>query len=343
MVHRAGWPSELHVLVPFWGMSGGVIKILDYANHALAVGVPRVRLWAPPPPTADAPLNSVPVVSSLVESDRVTVELLPGLDLDVADPWVLFTEPAHHELIEARASQPLLHRLIHLVQGTRHANPEWNNGLHYRLLHRPMSRVTVSEQVTAAVRPHVNDRFPLKTIVEGHDLAYFADGAPERSGARSVLRVLYTTWKSDLGDRVAAIHRNNPGLTFDVIRRECGWPELRRRYHDADIFLCTPGPEEGFYLPGLEAMAAGCAVVGAVVGGNAAYMRDGENVVEVEYDSAAEHAAAVAALADDGERRRRLVLGGRATSEQHQLHRERSAFGELVRTLVDLETAPQLP
>jgi len=297
----AALPRELHVLVPFWGMAGGVIKILDYAHHASTAGV-DVHLWAPALPAPDAAVRSLPVFDVLDGANNVTIFRIDDLSLDdTTHPWVLFTEPAHHALIEHATRSSLGHQLIHLIQGTRHANPSWNGGLHYRLLHRPMSRITVTEQVAESIRPHVNMRFAHHVILEGHDMAYFREGAPDRMPHGRPLRVLYTNWKS--------------------------------RYHAADIFLCTPGPEEGFYLPGLEAMAAGCVVVSSFVGGNEAYMVEGVNCIRVPHDDADAHAAALLELANDRSRHRSLIAAGMETVANHTLERERDEFIDLLCSL----------
>lgn len=336
MTSRRSVPTDLHVLVPFWGMAGGVIKILDYARHAISGGVHEVHVWAPPVPPHDHPIHSLPVFASLKDAPSVTFRALHELDFgDDLEPWVLFTEPTHHALIEAAATHALHHRLIHLIQGTRHANPTWSDGRNYRLLHRPMSRIMVTEQVAAAVAPHANERFPMRTIIEGHDGAYFAAGAPKQTTTRSVFRVLYATWKTDLGDRVAELLVDDPSFTFDAVRRECGWPELRRRYHSADLFICSPGPEEGFYLPGIEAMAARCAVVSSFVGGNESYLDEGSNVLRAAYDDAAAHAQALITLARDATLRQTLIAAGLATVERHRLDPERENFLDMLATLAE--------
>ncbi len=323
-------------MIPFWGMAGGVIKILDYANHAVLGGVRDVTLWAPPLPPQDHPIHTLPVFVALGNAPEVTIQPLRELHFsDQREPWVLFTDPTHHKLIEAAAKGSLHHRLLQLVQGTRHANPAWSDGRNYRLLHRPMSRIAVTDQVALAVAPHVNTRFPLRTIIEGHDGAYFTAGAPERNSARTTFRVLYATWKTELGDRVAHLLADDPSFTFDAIRGECGWPELRRRYHAADLFICSPGPEEGFYLPGIEAMAAGCAVVSAVVGGNESYLDEGFNAVRAAYDDATSHARALETLAGDHTLRQTLLAGGRATVDRHRLDRERREFLDMLARLAE--------
>lgn len=342
MTRHANLPSTLHVLVPFWGLAGGVIKMLDYANHAITAGVRQVVVWAPPTPADDEPIMGLPVVGRLFNSARVDIRPIDDLRDDSAEPWVLFTEPTHHPLIENRFDAPLRHRLIHLVQGTRHANPAWSDGRNYRLLHRPMSRIAVSDQVATAITPALNTRFPMHTIIEGHDVEFFAAGALDRGGRRSAFRVLYTTWKSDLGDRVAEALTDEPLISFDAIRGECGWPELRSRYHSADVFLCSPGPEEGFYLPGLEAMAAGCAVLTAFVGGNEAYAIAGENVAQAQFDDAESHAQALRGLLTNPTLRNALVAGGLRTADAHTLNREAHEFGVFLAELAEFSSASEL-
>ena len=184
---------------------------------------------------------------------------------------------------------------------------------------RPLVRIVVSEQVREAVAPHVNLRLPMYTVIEGHDVDYFSSGRPARIEA--IPRVLYSTWKSDLGDRVAELV--DPSIaTFTAIREPIDWPTLRNHYHHADIFLGTPGPEEGFYLPGLEAMASGCAVVMSLVGGNAAYGVPGVNMIECAYDDEEAHASIVRYLATNDGRRNSLIDAGRDYASLYQIENE---------------------
>jgi hypothetical protein len=335
--------DEFHVLVPFWGLAGGVIKVLDYANHAVAAGARTVHLWAPPLPHPDSTVRTLPALQALIDSPAISIEPLDQLSISGGpNCFVLFTEPTHHPLIERATESPLGAQLVHLVQGTRHANPAWNDGYNYRLLHRPMSRIMVTEQVTEATRPHTNTRYPTKTILEGHDCDFFSKGAPSSSETAHPMRVLYTTWKSDLGDRVSDALRNDDSIIFRAIRSEMGWPELREEYHRSEVLLCTPGPQEGFYLPGLEAMAAGCAVVSALVGGNESYMVDGHNMVGAEYNDVQDHALSLQLLAGDVSLRTSLVDEGRATTSAHTLERERRSFSDFLLELAEYNDPAQL-
>lgn len=310
---------SLHVLVPFWGLAGGLIKVLDFAEHGCDAGF-EVTLWAPESPPKSGPMASLPVLQRVLSKATRLARLddLAGLTLDDADR-LIFTEPHHARLVDRTGAKP--EQTIHLVQGTRHANPHWNEGINFRLLHRPYVRVAVSEQVRDAIAAHVNPNLPLHTVVEGHDVDYFALDR-ENAPPRDEHVVLYTTWKSDLGDRVAGLVTAE-NIRFVSIREPVGWPALRAHYHAADIFLGAPGPEEGFYLPGLEAMAAQSVVVMALVGGNRAYARDGFNMLACPYDDAQAHAQAIVELAKDPEGMRTLAAQGTDTATQHRLERER--------------------
>jgi len=326
--------TSIDVLVPFWGLAGGVIKVLDYADHAAQLGQ-DVQLWAPPVPSDDQLLDSLPVVQRLVDAPNVRVGLLREMDIDRSDV-VLFTDPTHHELIERSSTTEFAPRLLHLIQGTRHANPQWLDGRNYRLLHRPMNRISVSHEVTEAIGPLVNKRFALHTIVEGHDIDYFSNRPRPKLLEGAVPRILYTTWKSDLGDRVREAFEQTQGaprVAWIAVREPMGWPALRNRYHGADIFLCAPGPEEGFYLPGLEAMAAGAAVVTSLVGGNAAYVQANHNAVVAEYDDVNAHVDALVSLIADSHRRAALVENAYSTAQRHRLDRERDEFAAVLATV----------
>ncbi len=309
-------------------MAGGVIKILDYAAHAAAVG--PVTIWGDPLPETSAPIRSVPVVDRLLADETVRIRPIAELRPEMVGPrdLLLFTEPTHIGIVDRLDVPP--DRTVHLVQGTRHANPNWNEGRNYRLLHRPMVRIAVSDPVADIIAPHVDGQFPTHTIVEGHDLEFFSLDRPAFDPARP-LRVLFMTWKSNLGDRVATALAEEPGISFTAVRTPLGWPSLRNRYRAADVFLGAPGPEEGFYLPGLEAMAADCALVMAIVGGNASYCEPGINMIAADFGDVDDHVRALRSLRADPELLETLRTGGRDTTARHTLARERAQFIEILR------------
>ncbi|HLM50448.1 MAG TPA: glycosyltransferase family 4 protein, partial [Solirubrobacteraceae bacterium] len=159
------------------------------------------------------------------------------------------------------------------------------------------------------------------------------------------------TWREERGvrrraDLVLSTGRTNPlknfGLTADAWRaldrpgaelrlfgsephlgEEHGLPyvaapsddEVNRLYNEATVLVSTSA-HEGFALPPLEAMAAGCAVVCTDAHGNRDFCVDGENCLMPEPTPDAV-AAAIARLLDDRALRERLVAAGRATARRY--------------------------
>jgi glycosyltransferase involved in cell wall biosynthesis len=197
-----------------------------------------------------------------------------------------------------------------------------------------MARIMTNDVVLEAVKPYLNPSSLTEVIDLGNDSDYFAK---HRSGGfGEKIKVGYTTWKSEVGDEVASVLAGSPHFEFRAIRNPVGWAELRELYHWADVFLATPLVEEGFYMPGLEAMAAGAIVISSDAGGNRAYCRFGENCVEVGMDDAGDYVGALEGLRVAGSREiERLRSNGYETVGRHTLEHERERFGEFMGRLTE--------
>jgi hypothetical protein len=322
-------PQTISFLTPTYRPAGGVVKIFDYVVHGLELGY-RARVHCPVELTGDELLFKIPRFSRLHEQTTVTFH--DSLNVGVGpEDWVVFSWPSHYEQIARGMSPDAPHeRVIHLVQNTRHANPTFAEGYATRLLARPMARVMVAHEVMDACRPHLNQESSTVTIVEAHDWRFFH--RTRTGGLSNPVRVGYTTWKSEVGLEVEQLMGDS--FEFRSLTGPASWLQIRELLHWCDVFLCCPGPEEGFYLPGLEAFAAGAIVITPDVGGNRAYCRFGENCIAVGLDRPDEYASALASLAQapDGDVQR-LRDQGYAVLEHHLLARERAAFGAF---LVDL-------
>jgi hypothetical protein len=320
--------SRLYFLVPGLRPTGGVIKVFDYARHALDLGHEPVicsgRHYRP-----GLPLFGIERFAAL--APEAGTRWVRGQAFRVGPgELALFSWPAHHEVVAARLDPGSpSERVIHLVQNTRHGNPLWLGGLATRLLAEPMARIMITREVLEACSPYLTSGSPTRVIPEGHDWPYFSK---ERSGGLPrPVKVAYTTWKSAAGVEVEAALAGDPRFVFRSVRGPAAWPELREVYHWCDVFLGFPNPQEGFYLPGLEAMAAGALLVCPDVEGNRAYCRWGENCLPVEWGSAPGYLRALERLAGmsvaEVEARR---TAGYAVLPKHTLEEERSRFGEFL-------------
>src|SRR5213078_964422 len=88
--------------------------------------------------------------------------------------------------------------------------------------------------------------------------------------------------------------------------------DVNRLFNEATVFVQT-SRHEGFCLPPLEAMAAGCAVVCTDAHGNRDFCRDGENCLMPEPAPEAV-AEAIRRLFEDRGLRERLIAEGKRTA-----------------------------
>jgi Glycosyl transferases group 1 len=323
---------RIYFLTPTFRPVGGVVKIFDYVNHARTLGLEPV-ICCPEPFKEDLPLFRISRFSGI--SPEMSFNFVDLENVSVGPHDLAFVSWAtHYEILGPRLSRWTHHeQVICIVQNVRWANPTFTNGYAVRLLSRPMARIMTNDVVLEAVRPFLNETSMTEVIDLGHDTTFFARERTGGLGPR--IRVAYTAWKSDVGDRVAERVRD-PAFEFRAIRNPVGWEELRELYHWADVFLATPLVEEGFYLPGLEAMAAGAIVLSPDVGGNRAYCEFGENCLRVEFDDPSSYVEVLSSLrkADpaDLDRMRQRAY---ETTGRHTLSKEEEHFGAFLERLTN--------
>lgn len=324
--------KRIYFLVPSFQPVGGILRDLCFAHHARALGY-EVVICCPDAYDPDLPLFNIPRLS----------ELSPENGIEFTDPRKITVGPRDlaffsairlHEIIRPRLSRWTRHeQVIHAVRGVRHATPSFAGGYALRLLSRPMARITTNDIVLNAIKPYLNPSSLIEVITVAHDTDFFFK---ERAGGvDSPVKVAYTTWKSDVGDRVASL-LNGSGFEFSAVRTHASWEELRTLYHWADVFLATPRSEEGFYLPGLEAMAAGAIVLVPDVGGNRTYCDFGVNCLPVEFEDASSYAEVLRALKwEKPENVDRMRRKGYETLKEHTWDREERQFDAFLQRLTD--------
>ena len=324
--------NRLVAYLPTYRPVGGVLKVLDYAVHAIDLGL------------------EVTIASQeeyrdglIAFDDRRRRALTPdngvrhvhgfGVGITPSD-IAFFSWPRHYEEIALRLGPLVQHRhVVHIVQNVRHANPAWDHGYPRRLLTRPMSRIYTNDVVRSAVAGLVHDGCPHAVIRLGHDVDFFAS---ERDGLGSPIRVVHPTWKSRVGERVADLLERDERFTFEAIEGEVAPGDLRDAYQRADVVLGAPIAEEGFYMPGLEAMAAGALLIVPDAGGNMAYCRFGDNCLRARLEDAGSYVEALeAAAAMTSSQREEMRASGLATAALHTLHQESEGFGRFLTAISD--------
>jgi hypothetical protein len=324
---------RLHMLTPTYVPMGGVVKIFDYVGHARALGY-AVNVWSPEPVEPDGALFAMPSFAAYLDDPQVTFTTRRSFTVG-EDDLVMVSLPPNLNLAEKRLADGMSpERIIHIIQNTRHVNTAWLRGEGTRVLTRPAARISISRIVAETIEPWLDKRGLHRVINLGHDAAYFAKeraGDLRSDGPSAPIKVAHTAWKSDIGDRVEHALESDDRFTFRAIRDTATWPELRELYRWADVFLCAPGPQEGMYLPGLEAMAAGALVVTPDVEGNMSYCRPGENCVLVGYEDVADYVRALQRLAEAGDEEiDALRAEGYATTPDFALDAERRGFADFL-------------
>lgn len=317
--------SVLYAYVPTFRPVGGVIKALDYAAAAAGLGW-DVVVVCDEPFAADLPVFDVPRLAVLRGAGSAAPEEVGVTSDDIA----FISWPSQYPDAAERLAPDVPHeRIVHLVQNVRHADPHWLGGLGRRLLSRPLSRIFTNHLVEEACAPLVHPTSLRTTIPLGHDVEFFRT---ERSGALGrPIRVAYPTWKSAVGRRVERSLAGDDRFEFESIEGIVAWPDLRAAYHRADVVLGCPIPQEGVYLPGVEAMAAGALLVIPDAGGNMAYCRFDENCIGATLEDEASYVAALQRIAAMGEDEvASFRAAGHETADTHSLEREAEAFGEFL-------------
>src|SRR5215213_7438757 len=238
---------RMYFMTPTFRPVGGVVKVMDYVNHARSLGYEPV-IACPEKYKPELPVFEIPRFSDISPENGIKFTDLERVS--VAPHELAFLSwPTHYEILEPRLSRWTRHeQVIYIVQNVRWANPAFTNGYAVRLLSRPMARIMTNDVVLEAVKPYLNPSSMTEVIDLGNDSDFFAKRRSGDFGDR--IKVGYTTWKSDVGDEVAWVLAGWRRFEFRAIRSPVGWAGLGELEQGGGVVLATPLVEEGFYMPG---------------------------------------------------------------------------------------------
>ena len=162
--------------------------------------------------------------------------------------------------------------IINLIQHPRHAEP--GSELRSFLSHLAV-RICVSEEVASAIKATNEVNGPVFTIPNGVDSSCFPT-RPKDISERATDLLICGLKAPDLSRDCYRQLSGKHGL----VRWMIDWAprdEFLKRMADAKVVLLLPRPEEGFYLPALEAMGSGSVVVCPDCVGNRSFCLDEVN------------------------------------------------------------------
>ena len=297
--------------------TGGHLKHAHYFDH-----VRRAQGFAPVMTFGNAPQEEP---SLLAERER----LWPASD-HLAAEWtparrdVLFVAGTDWRYLDANGLADLPNPRINLVQHVRHAHP--GTELHGYLDRRAV-RVCVSEEVADAVCATGRANGPVLAIPNGIETAQFPPSCAERRP--DVLIVAYK--RPDVGRELADL-LGRRGVPHRLLAEFLDRGAFLALLAETDIAVCLPRPEEGFYLPALEAMAAGCTVVTMDCVGNRGFCRHEDNCL-VGTDAESLGDAVLSARSMPAAERELLRYSAAQTVRGHALSTERARFHAVLKDI----------
>ena len=325
MTNDAG-PRTVWFHREFERLTGGHVKHAHYFGHVGRMpGFERRLTFTETPEDAAR------------DRERERRRLWPASPGELADRWqpagrdVLFLAGTDWRYLAKRGLEALANPRLNLIQGVRHAHA--GTELHGYLANRAV-RVCVSAEVAEAIEATGRVNGPVFTIPNGTDCAPVeaqeacaeaVDARPEPITIVGYKRVELAAALSRQLHAEGVRHR----LLDGFLDRDAFLELLRR----TRVAVCLPLDEEGFYLPALEAMAAGCTVVTLDCIGNRGFCRHEDNCLVAGADVAALAEASRIAVQLPAAEASRLHRNAADTVRAHSLDKERERFHWILREI----------
>lgn len=189
----------------------------------------------------------------------------------------------------------------------------------FRYLKRPAYRICVSPAIRETIMPHANG--PAVVINYGIPLELFAPGPQKIPGSIAIWAKKNPAFGTRLAEALGS--RGHPNrLMVDFLPRT----EFARVLAESDILIALSQFPEGFYLPALEGMASGCAVVCADAVGNRGFCLNRETCMMPKFDDLDDYLRMIELLLEDAELRERIRRGGLKMAATYTMEKERENF-----------------
>lgn len=231
---------------------------------------------------------------------------------------------------------------VNLVQHVRHGQP--GTELYSHLKHRAV-RICVSQEVADAINSTGQVNGPVFAIPNAVDVR-FQGPAQRIPGWRSGLKPWALLRRRLQAPTTTIIGYKSPDLAQALAHRlsRAGVRHHlllsllpRHRFLAAlaanSVAVCLPHPEEGFYLPALEAMAAGCVTITLDCIGNRGFCRHQSNCLIAEPTAESLTAAIQKVLNQPPVVRKAMLRQAELTAKRHSLAAERAQFHALLKDI----------
>lgn len=303
-------PARLLLVRHFRRPTGGNIKLRDYFLHAAAHPAIEADVWF--------------ASGGEAAEDDIWSEV---------DPRHLVRDPAFADyrfVCVNGKDWPLLPETmgsaetVHFVQHAGYLGDSVLRGY----LARPAHRVCTTQALCDAIAPVANG--PVSLVPIGVADGFFARAGEPKDVKVAIVGTKQPAFAAELAGRLHAL-----GLAPVLVGESwLAHGDVQALFRSAVVLVALPLPVEGFFLPALEGMAAGCVVVTNDAVGNRGHCIAGETCLLPALGDLDAHVAAIVVALGDSDLRRRLVEGGRRAAAPHTMTAERAAFHAFVNGLL---------
>lgn len=285
--------------------SGGQLKVRDYFYHVNQSPQHRAEIFLSPESAPENIWTGEPGLVGTYDPEGADVLFLASKDWKYLDPY---------PNIERRKP------VINLIQGMKHANP---GDPRFQFLSRRAVRICVSADVATSLQASNACNGPIYLIPNGID---FTDlpSPQERSIDVFIAGLKQRHLAKDLASRLRAA-----GLSVDCATKRVTRSDFLNRMAQSMIAVVLPSMSEGFFLPALEAMALGCAVVCPDCIGNREFCIDQETCL-MPLPSLPALEQSVHAVRRETALRSSLIAAASAMCKRFDIGREREEFLKLL-------------
>ena len=306
------------------GLTGGQVKHADYFEHVRRMPgfVPKLTLGGEP-------------LGARLERERQ--QLWPVAPSDLAARWapdagdLLFLAGVDWRYLRSGELERLSNPRVNLIQHVRHAHA---GSELYGYLSKRAIRICVSEEVADAIRATGQTNGPIVTIANGVSIGHRCTVRAERNRMPPTVTIVDYK-RPDLGLALReALHRT--GVPYVALGSSLPRRAFLQLLAASDVAVCLPHEEEGFYLPALEAMAAGCITVTLDCVGNRGFCHDRRNCFIAQPTGQSLCATVQEAATVPPAAREAMFRSASETVQQHSLAAERMRFHALLENIDDI-------
>jgi glycosyltransferase involved in cell wall biosynthesis len=290
----------------FQGFTGGHMKVKDYMSHIDTSNWIRSRVFVDSSSNPNHLWQGHPGLVQSYNPVDADILFIAGIDWRALKP---FPNIENQKII------------INFIQHVRHADPTKEL---FRYLSHKAIRICVSQEVADAIGSTGLCNGPIYTIPNGIDFAILPKSRRPPDYDVAIAGLKCPQLARELSQRLS-LRR----LSVDCLIEQIPRNQYLERISRCNVVVTLPAPTEGFYLPALEAMAMGVALVCPDCVGNRSFCHDGITCL-IPHSDPASIEESVIRLLRDNELADRLRSNAAQQCLYHDIYRERNAFLQLL-------------